>query len=260
MAINPKRREIARHNINACLTYLSQDERDALVRAHFEALGIGALEMALCWWGTDERLRSLADPVGLEHLETALSRGKGVILLSAHFTCLEMGARLLCLYTPLHVMYRKNENPFWDEVLYRGRSGPAEHVFSRQDVRALIRSLRNNKAVWFAPDQVPKERKDAALVPFFGEPAVTNTATSRIARITGAAVVPYFPRRMPDGRYRMSFGAPLEGFPSGDPAQDALVFNRLVEEQVRKAPEQYFWIHRRFKARPPEYADLYQGV
>jgi KDO2-lipid IV(A) lauroyltransferase len=255
-----ERPEIARRNIAACLPELDSAQREALLERHFESLGIAVFETAVVWWASDERLRSLARPEGLEHLHAALARGRGALLLSAHFTCLEMGARLLCLYTPLHVMYRAHENPLWEEVLRRGRDRHAEKVIRRQDVRTLIRSLRENKAVWFAPDQAPRVKKDTALVPFFHELAVTSTSTSRIAALTGAAVLPYFPERLPDGSYRVIIGAPLENFPSDDHAADAARFNALIEARVRQVPEQYLWIHRRFKGRPPPHPDLYAGI
>jgi KDO2-lipid IV(A) lauroyltransferase len=255
-----ERPEIARRNLAACFPELSGAEREALLRRHFESLGIAVFETAVVWWAPDARLLPLARPEGLEHLEAALARGHGALLFSAHFTCLEMGARLLCAYTPLHVMYRQHENPLWEEVLRRGRDRHAEKVIRRQDVRALVRSLRENKAVWFAPDQAPQPSKDTALVPFFHDDALTNTSTSRIARITGAAVLPFFPQRLPDGRYRLVIGTPLEHFPSADPVADAARLNALIEARVRAAPEQYLWIHRRFKRRPAGYPDLYAGI
>jgi Kdo2-lipid IVA lauroyltransferase/acyltransferase len=252
-----ERREIGRRNLAACFPELDAAARESLLRRHFESLGIAVCETAVVWWAPDARLRELAQPEGLEHLQGALARGRGALMLSAHFTCLEMGARLLCMYTPLHVMYRAHENPLWEEILRRGRDRHAQKVIRRQDVRQLIRSLRDNKAVWFAPDQAPHAGKDTVLVPFFRQDALTNTSTSRIAQITGATVLPYFPERLPDGRYRLIIGAPLEGFPSGDHAADAARLNALIEARVREVPEQYLWIHRRFKGRPAAYPDLY---
>src|SRR5262245_32749142 len=228
-----ERPEIGRRNLAVCFPEMSEAEREALLVRHFESLGIAVVETAVVWWAPDSRLRDLAQPEGLEHLHAALARGKGALMLSAHFTCLEMGARLLCLYTPLHVMYRAHENPLWEEILRRGRDRHAEKVIRRQDVRTLIRSLRDNKAVWFAPDQAPRMSKDTALVPFFHEDAVTNTSTSRIAEITGAAVLPYFPERLADGRYRLIIGAPLEDFPGADYMADAARLNRLIEARAR---------------------------
>jgi KDO2-lipid IV(A) lauroyltransferase len=254
------RREIARRNLAACFPQLSTAEIDELVREHFENLGIALFETPTCWWASWERLYKLARPEGLEHLEAARARGKGVILYTAHFTSLEMGARLMCQYTPLHVMYRRHDNPLFQEMLKRTRASHAEKIFERTDVRSLVRSLRANKVVWFAPDQAPRGSQDTTLAPFFGVPAVTNTSTARLARLTGAAVVPYFPERMEDGSYRLIISPALEDFPTGDDTADATRLNALIETHALRRPATYLWIHRRFKARPPEYPDFYADL
>lgn len=254
------RREVARRNIAACFPELDARQVDALVREHFENLGIALLETPTCWWSADARLKALARPEGMAHLEQALARGRGVLLVTAHFTSLEMGARLMTQLTPLHVMYRRHENPLMQEMLQRTRGAHAEHIFQRTDVRSLVRSLRANKAVWFAPDQAPRSVHDRVLAPFFGVPALTNTSTARLARLTGAAVVPYFPERMADGSYRLVIGPALADFPSGDDVADAARINALIEAHARRLPATYLWIHRRFKGRPPEYPDLYEDL
>jgi KDO2-lipid IV(A) lauroyltransferase len=254
------RREIARRNLAACFPELDEQSIDALVREHFENLGIALFETPTCWWSSDKRIEPLGEAEGVEHLERALEKGKGVILLTAHFTCLEMGARLMCRYTPLHVMYRRHDNPLMQEMLQRTRAAHAEHIFDRNDVRSLIRSLKRNKAVWFAPDQKPVGHHDSVLAPFFGVQALTNTSPARLARLTGAAVVPYFPERTADGRYRLHIGEALNDFPTGDDVADAARINALIEAHARRAPASYLWIHRRFKGRPPEYPDLYAGL
>ncbi len=128
---------------------------------------------------------------------------------------------------------------------------------TRDDVRTLITALKSNEPVWYAPDQSYR-KKGAEMVPFFGIPAATNTATSRLARMTGAAVLPYFQERMPDGKFRMVIHPMLENFPSDDPVADAKRFNEYIEAQVRRVPEQYLWIHRRFKGLTPDYPDYYR--
>ena len=139
----------------------------------------------------------------------------------------------------------------------RNRSKHAKRAIPRDDVRTLITALKNNEAVWYAPDQAYR-KKGAQMVPFFGIPAATNTATSRLARMTGAAVLPYFQERMLDGRYRMVIYPMLENFPSDDPVADAKRFNALIEAHVRRVPEQYLWIHRRFKGLTADYPDYYK--
>jgi len=192
-------------------------------------------------------------------LQAALARGRGAILLSAHFTTLEIGGRVLCdqLADSVNVMYRPTGNAVLERFLARNRSHQAKRAIPRDDIRTLISSLKNNEPVWYAPDQAYR-KKGAEMVPFFGIPAATNTATSRLARMTGAAVLPYFQERLPNGRFRMVIHPMLENFPGDDPAADAKRFNEYIEAQVRRTPEQYLWIHRRFKGLTPDYPDYYQ--
>jgi KDO2-lipid IV(A) lauroyltransferase len=142
----------------------------------------------------------------------------------------------------------------------RGRERSAERAIPKTDVRGMVRALRDNHAIWFAPDQSHR-RKHSAVVPFFGVPAPTNMATSTFARMSGAAVVPFFPERLPgrDG-YRLVILPALEDFPSDDPVADAQRTNLLLEEQVRRIPEQYLWVHRRFKQTAPDATDHYAGI
>src|SRR5688572_11076765 len=217
---------IARRNLELCLTELSSEQREQILREHFRSLGIGIFETAMSWWSSDERIRKLTRFEGLEHLEAALARGRGAILLSAHFTTLEIGARSLCARVPASVMYRPTHNVVLERFLMRLRGKQAKRAIPRDDVRTLIAALKANEPVWYAPDQSYR-KKGAEMVPFFNIPAATNTATSRLARMTGAAVLPYFQERMLNGRYRMVIHPMLENFPSDDPAADARRFNEL---------------------------------
>jgi Kdo2-lipid IVA lauroyltransferase/acyltransferase len=248
---------IARRNIELCLPELPAQERERLLKEHFRSAGIAIFETAISWWASKERVRRLAQLEGEEHLQAALARGRGAILLSAHFTTLEIGARVLADTVPANIMYRPTANPVLERFLMRNRSRRAKRAIPRDDVRTLISALKNNEPVWYAPDQAYR-KKGAEMVPFFGIPAATNTATSRLARMTGAAVLPYFQERLPDGRYRMVIHPILENFPSDDPAADARLFNALIEAQVRRVPEQYLWIHRRFKGLTPDYPNYYR--
>jgi len=248
---------IARRNLELCLPQLPLVEREAILREHFRSVGIGLFETAMSWWSSDERIRSLTTLEGEEHLRAALASGHGVILLSAHFTTLEVGARAVCSRVPTSIMYRPTSNLVLERFLMRNRGRHAKRAIPRDDVRTLIGALKANEPVWYAPDQSYR-KKGAQMVPFFGIPAATNTATSRLARMTGAAVLPYFPERLPGSRgYRMVIHPPLDNFPSGDPAADAERFNGLIEAQARKVPAQYLWIHRRFKGITPDYPDYY---
>jgi Kdo2-lipid IVA lauroyltransferase/acyltransferase len=248
---------IARRNLELCLPERTAQEREHLLREHFRSLGIGMFETAMSWWSSDERIRKLTRFEGLEHLEAALARGRGAILLSAHFTTLEIGARSLCARVAASVMYRPTSNIVLERFLMRLRGKQAKRAIPRDDVRTLISALKANEPVWYAPDQSYR-KKGAEMVPFFNIPAATNTATSRLARMTGAAVLPYFPERLPGARgYRMVIQPMLEGFPTEDAVADARRFNELIEAQVRRVPAQYLWIHRRFKGLTADYPDYY---
>jgi Kdo2-lipid IVA lauroyltransferase/acyltransferase len=247
----------AQRNMELCLPQLAPTERSFLVARHFQSLGIALFETALSWWASNERIHALSKLEGREHLEAALAKGKGVILLSAHFTTLEMGARILASSMPLNIMYRPTKNECLAYFLARNRGRRAKRAIPRDDIRTLITALRNNECVWYAPDQSYR-KKGAEMVRLFGIPAATNTATSRLAAMTGAAVLPYFAERLPGGRgYRAVIHPPLEGFPSGNPIADAEAFSRMIENQVRVVPEQYLWIHKRFKGLTEDYPDYY---
>jgi KDO2-lipid IV(A) lauroyltransferase len=252
-----RRRRIAETNLTLCFPELSREARARLLWRSFESLGLALIEVGMAWWGSDARLRRLVEIEGLEHLRAALTGGRGAILLSAHFTTLEIGGRLLRLFQPFRPIYRPTKNPLWDWVMLRRRQQHVERAIDRRDVRGMFRALRANEPVWYAPDQ-DYGREHSVFVPFFGVLAATITATSRLAALSGAPVVPFFQYRKPDGSgYRLVIEPPLEGFPGPDPAADAERINRLIEARVREHPEQYLWSHRRFKTRPPGEAPPY---
>jgi KDO2-lipid IV(A) lauroyltransferase len=250
-------RRIAHINIRLCLPELDARARRRLVREHFGSLGCALLETALVWWASDRRLRKFVRVEGLEHLEKALAGGRGAILLSAHFTTLEMGARALCMNGPTAIMYQTPRNALIAALSLRGRAMHAQRAISSDNVRELLQSLKSNLPAWYAPDQ-RDEGRSGELVPFFGIPALTNVATSRIARISGASVLPYFPERLAGGAgYCMRILPPLEPFPTEDAVGDAARFHALIEAHVRRCPAQYLWTYKRFK-RPGSSDDPYQ--
>lgn len=247
---------IARRNIELCLPELEAAERRRLLDRHFASLGIALLEIAMAWWCPTARLATISSVEGMEHVRNALTRGRGAILLTAHFTPLEIGGRIVAAATPVNIIYRPTKNEALAHVLSCCRSRNGGHAIPRDDIRSMIGALKSNEVVWYAPDQSYR-KKGAEMVSLFGIPAATNTATSRIVRMTGAAVLPYFVERLPGSAgYRVVIQPPLENFPSGCPRADAERFHRLIEAQVRAVPDQYLWIHRRFKgltAADPDY-------
>ena len=246
-----RRRCIAETNIRLCFPQLDTAAQTALLKAHFLSLGQGIVETALCWWGREKPLRQRFVLVGDDHLRAALDKGKGVILLSAHFTTLELGGRLLAMQHPFHVLYRQHKNPLFETVMHRARQRRFEKAIPRDDTRALLASLKSNHAVWYAPDQ-NHGGEQSVFVPFFGISASTLSTTSRLAAISGAAVVPFFQCRLPDNEgYLLTLCPALADFPGDDLRADATRINQLIENVIREMPEQYLWVHRRFKTRPP---------
>jgi KDO2-lipid IV(A) lauroyltransferase len=248
---------IARRNIELCLPGLPAAARETLLLQHFESLGIGVFETALTWWSDDQRVSSLAQIEGAEHLHSALARGRGALLIGGHFTTIEIGTRILGTVVPINVLYRPVKDTVLSDFMASRIARHAQRAIRSDKVRALVRALRENRAVWYAPDQYSRN-KGAAMIPFFGTPAATTTATSRLARMTGAAVLTYFPQRLPDGRgYRVIIGPELEHFPGDDPVADTAHFGALLEAQIRLYPEQYLWVHRRFKQLTADCPDYY---
>jgi KDO2-lipid IV(A) lauroyltransferase len=247
----------ARRNLELVFPELDHDARERLLDRHFQSLGIALLEVPLAWWSTPERIARLTDIQGREHLEAARAKGSGVILLTAHFTTMELAGRVLASVNPVGFLYRPTTNEVLAWALRRFRSAHDGHPIPRDDIRAFISALRNKECVWYAPDQSYR-KKGAEMVRLFGVPAATNTLTPRLARITGAPVLPYFLQRLPGKQgYRAVIHPPLENFPTDDAVADTERFNHLIEAQVRLAPEQYLWIHRRFKGLTGDYPDYY---
>jgi len=254
------RRAIVRRNIELCFPELSIQERDRLARRHLEALGMSIIELGLGRWASDDKIMALTSIDGLEHLERPIQDGKGVILLSAHFTTLEISGRALRITgISFGAVYRRNRSEFVTEFLRTGRERSAEVAIEKRDIKAMVRKLRSGGIVWYAPDQSYK-RKGAEVVPFFGVPSMHTTATSTLARLGQAAVVPFFPQRLPNGRYLIKLHPPLENFPGSDPVEDVMKYMRVLEDAVRACPEQYFWIHRKFKDLPEGYKDYYADL
>jgi KDO2-lipid IV(A) lauroyltransferase len=253
-----QRRRITRINLELCFPHLTRRERRRLVARHFVALGIAVIEIALSWWGTERRLRALVRISGLQHLHEALRQGHGVLLLSAHFTTLEIGGRLLSLFAPFHVLYRTHKNPVIDYLMQRARTRLYEKAIERGNLHTMLGSLRHNHPVWYAPDQ-DFGADNSVFVPFFGVPAATLTATSRLARVSGALVVPFFPSRLPGvGGYELTLYPALEDFPGASLEADTARIVQLIEARIREHPEQYVWAHRRFKTRPPGSRPVYE--
>lgn len=258
--ISGSRRAVVRRNLELCFPELTATDRNRLAQKHFLALGMSVIEMGLGRWASDAHLTSITTIKGVEHLQAAIEKGQGVILLSAHFTTLEVSGRVLALHSPpFDAVFRRNRSDFITELQRSGRERAADDTIEKRDIKKMVRSLRGGRPVWYAPDQ-SYNRKGSEVLEFFGVPCMHTTATSTLARLGKAATVPFFPRRLPDGSYELTLLPAFENFPSEDPAADTRRYIEVLEEHIQLCPEQYFWIHRKFKDLPAGHPDLYAGL
>lgn len=255
--LSAKRRRIMATNLALCFPEKSTEQRRIIANRNYQNLGISVLEMAMCWWWKPERLKPLVEIRGLEHVQNCLDKNQGVILLSGHFTSLEIGGRLLALSLPFSAMYRTQKNRLFDSYLYTKRSSYLQDVISRKNTRRMIKGIKSLTPTWYAPDQDFAAERNV-FAPFFGIQTATISASSRLAKSSGAAMLPFYPQRKADGSgYILWILPPLENFPSGDDVADATAINSTIENIARDMPDQYMWVHKRFKTRPEGEPDLY---
>jgi KDO2-lipid IV(A) lauroyltransferase len=259
MALLPsKRRRVVATNLALCFPEASPRTRQRWLRQTFQASLRATLEHGMLWWSSERRLRRL---IHLENPDAALGDGKRpVIWLAPHFVGLDMGGIRLAAQYRLNSVYSRQKNAAFDDILKRGRTRFGKTtLFARQEgIRPMIRSLRNGEPFYYLPD-MDLGARDSVFAPFFGVPAATITGLARIAGLAGAAVVPCVTRQLPVGQgYVVRFYPAWENFPSGDLEADARQMNAFIEERVREMPEQYYWLHKRFKTRPPGEANPYE--
>lgn len=248
-ACAPFRRRVAMINIGLCFPALSPGQRRAMVRDIFVSHMMGMFETTVAWWGNEARLKGRVQASGFDKLNALQAQGQGVILLGCHLTTLDLAGRLIGQQTDIDVVYRPQKYPVYDVLMRSSRERLFKHAIERNDIRTLIRNIKKGRTVWYAPDQ-DYGRKNAVFAPFFGIPAATLTATSRLAKMTGAPIYLYTHYRLPGGRYDIAIEGPFEGFPTGDDVRDATFINAIIESAIRRHPEQYMWLHKRFKSRP----------
>jgi len=249
------RRRVAYANIRACFPELDAAAQTRLVRATFIRFTQSVLDRAVLWHGSQARLRDFVRIEGEEHLQACL--GKPLIILAPHFAGMEAGGTRLSMDRHMMTLFANQKNPLFNRALYAGRSRFNNAVvISRQDgVRKAVRELAKGTPFYYLPDMDLGPR-DAIFVPFFGVPAATVTAVSRLARLTGAAILPCV-TRMSENGYTTTLLPAWENFPGADVEADTRRMNAFIETQVRAMPAQYHWLHKRFKTRPPGAASFY---
>lgn len=249
---SPKLRRTTQINLKLCFPTLSDAERENLMRKNFASLGIGLIETSIAWWLPDKRIQKCRLTLnGIEHVDKAFSQGKGIILVSPHFMCLEMLGRLLGGKYAFAVMYRPHKNPILSYIQQRFRQKYRSKQIARHHIRDLLKTLQENTAVWYAYD-IDAGEKRSVFAPFFGIPTASLTSASRLAEMSGAAIVPIdFYREDNQWGYVMNLYPALENFPGKSTVEDATRLNTRIEQSIRNKPDQYIWQYKRFKTRPP---------
>ncbi len=252
----PYRKGVGMANLRVCFPEMTEKERHNLLQKHYQSMGIGIFEMASAWYKPWDEVIAVCDIEGLENLKAVDDSGRGAIVFTGHFTTLELIGRLFLNYHKLSCHYRHLNQPVLNHELETIRAQGMQEQIGITEVKKFIRCLREGQFVWYTPDQ-GRRIKYSVILPFFGEPAVTNTTTGRIARAGNAAVIPFIGYRRDDGRYKIEIFPEDPDMVSKDPMVEGAALNRHIENFVRKAPEQYFWLHKRYKYRGDEYPDLY---
>jgi len=249
--IGGSRKKVAERNLELCFPGMPAEERARILRRNFENTGIALLETGMGWWWPNWRAKQKVKVIGMEHLEKALNEGKGVLLLAMHNLSIEICCRGIGYTHPLVVFYRPHNNPLMEYFQYRGRGRSNKYMLGKKDVKGLLKALHEGEACAYLPDQ-DYGRNRSLFVPFFAvKDAATTTGTLIFARKKNTASMMIVPSRNEDGSgYTIEIKPPLENFPTQDDEADVIRVNRELEKNIVKNPEQYMWLHRRFKTRP----------
>ena len=244
-------------NLSHCFPEKKQSQVNALVKSHFEAIGISLFETANAYYASDKKIIKLLTTKNEHFFKDALKQEGGIILLCAHFMPLMLGSRALLINHTIANIYRPQNNKLFDQAMVKGYKNHGAVMIKSTDIRSIVKAINNSLPIWYAPDQDLGE-KNSVFALLFGIPTATATATARLAKNNNTRVIPYSFIRTKKG-YEMSFEEPLQNFPSNNPVDDATTTNMILEKQIKKIPEQYLWIHRRFKTRPDGAKNFYES-
>lgn len=242
--LSANRRRICNINLGLCFPEMSDEERKSLTKAHFKSMGIGIFEMFATWFQDRSKTASKVSFNNQDVIEKALAKGKGCIIIGAHFSSIDLCGTHMARYIDVHPIYKLQRNPVMNWIMERQRRNIFTKTIERSNVREVIKSLKNNKAVWYAVDQ-DYGRANSVFAPFYGIECATISHISRLAKSTKAAILLYDYGRTESG-YFLSLQE-LDDYPTGDEVEDATKINKLIEAQIEPKKEQYFWSHRRFK-------------
>ncbi|MEY0453148.1 LpxL/LpxP family Kdo(2)-lipid IV(A) lauroyl/palmitoleoyl acyltransferase [Proteus vulgaris] len=256
-----KRVQIAERNLELCFPQMPKSEREALVNKNFESVGMGLFETGMAWFWPEWRVKRWFKVSGFENVSMIQEKGQGILLIGIHFLTLELGARIFGIYNPGVGVYRPNDNPVMDWLQTWGRLRSNKFMIDRKDVKGMIRSLKAGEIVWYAPDHDYGPRKSVFVPLFAVDKAATTTGTYILARTSKPALIPFTPKRLPEGKgYELIISPPVADFPVDNEENAAKAMNKVVEQEILRAPDQYMWLHRRFKTRPEGDASLYNEI
>ncbi|MBJ2108607.1 Kdo(2)-lipid IV(A) acyltransferase [Proteus terrae] len=256
-----KRVQIAERNLELCFPQMPKSEREALVNKNFESVGMGLFETGMAWFWPEWRVKRWFKVSGLENVSMIQEKGQGILLIGIHFLTLELGARIFGIHNPGVGVYRPNDNPVMDWLQTWGRLRSNKFMIDRKDVKGMIRSLKAGEIVWYAPDHDYGPRKSVFVPLFAVDKAATTTGTYILARTSKPVLIPFTPKRLPEGKgYELIISPPVADFPVDNEENAAKAMNKVVEQEILRAPDQYMWLHRRFKTRPEGDASLYNEI
>lgn len=256
-----KRVQIAERNLELCFPQMPKSEREALVNKNFESVGMGLFETGMAWFWPEWRVKRWFKVSGLEHIKKVKDSGQGILLIGIHFLTLELGARIFGICNPGVGVYRPNDNPVMDWLQTWGRLRSNKFMLDRKDVKGMIRSLKAGEIIWYAPDHDYGPRKSVFVPLFAVDKAATTTGTYILAKTSNPTLIPFTPKRLPEGKgYELIISPPVADFPIDNEENTAKAMNKVVEQEILRAPDQYMWLHRRFKTRPEGEASLYNEI
>ena len=253
-----RRSHIVRTNLELCFPELDSSQIERLMKEHFKALGQAALTIGINMFASQRRLQRLVTMRDRDIFDREIATGNPVILLAPHFVAMEIAGLVLAPERHMLSMYQTIRNPLIDYLVRRGRSRFGGIMIERKaDMRQVVKMVRGGSPFYYLPDQDPGSG-DKVFAPFFGIQTAVTPGLSRFARLSKAVVIPCFTKMLPHGAgYEVIFMPPLKNYPSNDPVRDATQMNEVIEQGIREMPEQYFWVHRRFKSRPAGEQSLY---
>ena len=256
-----KRVQIAERNLELCFPDMPKNEREALVNKNFESVGMGLFETGMAWFWPDWRVKRWFKISGRENIQKVQETGQGIIVVGIHFLTLELGARIFGMLNPGIGVYRPNDNPVMDWLQTWGRLRSNKFMLDRKDVKGMIRNLKAGEILWYAPDHDYGPRKSVFAPLFAVDKAATTTGTYILVKTSHPALIRFTPKRLPEAKgYELIISPAVADFPIDSEENTAIAMNKVVEQEILRAPDQYMWLHRRFKTRPTGEASLYNEI